>query len=319
MKIAALFGRTGAAKKQPGLSTELKENTMASVLDLVTPVRAKKQPDAGTVHWFDDCVRRSKAGRVYEETLLTPGLANVILNSNPANRRIRENLISHYASDMAAGRWENNGEPIIISNDGRINDGQHRCLAVIDANVTIPMLFVFGPSYESRLTTDQGGTKTTSDYLSMEGIKNSANAAAIAPILMSLETSEFKNTKNRFLTKTQIRARVHSDPRIGEAAHYSATVQKFTRGTLPPALIGTAYYLFCEIDEDDARDFLDQVCIGENIKRGDPAFAVRAALTNLTSLNRSERLEVVFRGWVAFRQNRSLSIAKVNGYLPALV
>ncbi len=319
MKLAALFGRTGAAKKQPGLSTELKENTMASVLELNRPVKQKKQPTAGTVGWFDDCVRRSKSGRVYEETVLTPGLANVILNANPANRRVRDNLIAHYASDMAAGRWEDNGEPIIISDDGRVNDGQHRLLAVIEANVTIPMLFVFGPSYESRLTTDQGGSKTVADYLSMEGTQNASAAAAMAPIIMSLETSGFKITKDRFLTKAMIRARIHSEPRIGEAAHYAVTVQKFTRGTLPPSLIGVCHYLFSEIDENDASAFLDQVCIGENLKRGMPAFAVRMALANLTSLDRKERLEVVFRGWVAFRQSRNLTIAKVNGYLPALV
>lgn len=77
--------------------------------------------------------------------LITPEKAKAYLALNKANyRKISSSLVAKYASDMTAGRWEVNGEPIQFDSDGFLVNGQHRLAAIVKANVNIMMLVVRG-------------------------------------------------------------------------------------------------------------------------------------------------------------------------------
>ena len=67
------------------------------------PAKAKKT-DAGTVHWFNECVERGKGEVFSEVTTVTPGLASVLLDKNPDNRNIRAVKVEQFAADMRASR-----------------------------------------------------------------------------------------------------------------------------------------------------------------------------------------------------------------------
>ena len=290
---------------------------MATLLELNAPAKT----EAGTVHWLNDRIARSAAGVISEVVTVTPGLAKVIIeNHNPNNRQMKPVKAQHYAADMIAGRWAFNGEPIIFSASGELNDGQHRMQAVIDSNRPSPFLFVFGVSRESRTTVDQGSARTAGDYLSMDGIPNANAAAGIARLIMAFEKEGGRSVScAKDYSNAQIVARVKADPKILEAAHYAMCTRRWVQGLLMPSLTGTAFYVLSKVHADDAKAYLDQVCIGENIKRGDPAFAVRGALGNMEKSGKNARLEMVLRGWVAYRQNRKLTLAKSLGTFPALV
>ncbi len=320
-KIAAIIRGTGAAKKQPGLSTELKENTMASVLELNTPTKSKKQPDAGTVHWFDDCVARAKtSGPFAEITVVTPGLAEQVLERNPDNRNLKPTKLGHFATDMLAGEWTFNGEPIIISRDGELNDGQHRLRAVAEAGTPQPFLVVFGLSRESRTTVDQGSARTAADYLTMDGVPNAAQAAGIARLVMAYEASGGKTlSRAGDFTNAQILGRVETDAEIADAARFASATARYMKGLAIPSVVGACLYVLAGEHAGDARAYMEQIAYGESIKRGDPAFAARTALANLDRPDKAARMEIIFRGWNAYRQNRPLSLAKSLGTLPALV
>lgn len=280
------------------------------------------QPEPGTIHWLNKCIERGKREVFTETTTVTPALADALLRANPNNRPLSESRVRRFARDMIDGRWDFNGEPVIVASGGDLNDGQHRLSAIISSNCPQRLLLVFGVTRESRLTVDQGGARTAGHYLGMEGVKNANLCASIARIVLGFETSDGAKTRSE-VSNSEVFLRSMTDDGIGAAAHYAATASKYARGLLTATYIGSAYYLFAAINESDARKFLDQVCVGENIKRGDPAFAVRRALagheTSGTHAARKDAMEVVFRGWNAFRQRRKLNLAKTLGVLPALV
>jgi hypothetical protein len=112
---------------------------------------------------------------------------------------------------------------------------------------------------------------------------------------------------------------VNTDGAIGEAAHYAAQVYRYSRQFCPPGVVGAAFYLLTEVNPADAREYMDKVCIGENLRRTEPAFAVRDALMSLGRGQKAGKLEAIFRGWVKHRCNQPLKIAKVLGSFPALV
>lgn len=275
--------------------------------------------EAGTVQWFNECVERGKRGVFSETVTVTPGLASVILERNPENRNVRPAKVAQFVSDIRAGRWAFNGEPVIIAKTGELNDGQHRLGAVIDANKPIPFLFVFGVERDTRTTVDQGSARTAADYLGMKGASNATAAAAIARIVIAYERSGGQDiAQTRFVTNAEVLARATSDPGIAEAAHYAMCKRTHTRTFCAPSPIGAALYILKQEHASDAEAFMDQVCVGEGLRKADPAFAVRERLWT-TTRHASQKLEVIFRGWNAYRSGRPLHLVKVFGNLPALV
>jgi hypothetical protein len=276
------------------------------------------QTQTGTIHWFKQC---ANAGRVHSEVVnVTPGLAAFILDRNADNRGIKSTKIKQYVADMKAGHWTLNGEPIIVSQTGELNDGQHRLSALIDAGIVLPFLFVFGVTRESRTTVDQGAARGANDYLAMNGTPNSKAAASLTRLLIGYEEAAGNTMGNAgAVTSAQIMERVENDPLIAKAASYAQAISSYAKGILSPALIGFTFYVLSKVDADEAREFMDQVCIGENIKRGDPAFAVRHALSNASETARAQKAEMLFRAWNAYRLGQSRVMAKSMGRLPELV
>lgn len=282
-------------------------------------MEAGKGFPAGTVHWFNQCVERGKGEVFSEGTTLTPGLASVLLERNPDNRNIRQTKVLQYEADMRADRWAFNGEPIIISKDGLINDGQHRLRAMVEANYTAPMLFVFGVERDTRLTVDQGAARTAADYLGMEGMENSAATAGIARIIIAVERERGARLyREKEVTATQVRLRAERDSKIGDAARYAMSVHKYTKSFCPPSVIGSAFYMLSDVCPADAKQFMDRVCMGDGLSRDTPAYAVRDALLSLGRSTRGPKLEIIFRGWVKHRAGEPLKQAKVLGHFPEL-
>lgn len=285
----------------------------------VTKIVPVLQPEHATINWLNTCIERGRAGQPFTEfVLMTPGAASALLSRNENNRNISDRRVEAYASDMIAGRWALNGEAILVASSGDLNDGQHRLQAVITSNRPQMMGVTFGLSRETRVTVDQGAARTAAHYLSMQGRGHSALSAGIVRIVMAYERTRGEAVKID-LTHAEVVGRALADDGIGASAVFTDHVRKFCKGMLTPSQIGACHYLFTEVHPADAKEYLTQLCIGENIKRHDPAFTIRQALENLKGDHRFSRIELVFRGFVAFRQGRKLQLAKCLGSLPALV
>lgn len=278
-----------------------------------------KKPHAGTIHWFNQCIERGKAEVFSETTVLNPGLAGELLKLNPDNRNVRKAKLEQFIHDMQRGAWTFNGEPVIISADGLINDGQHRLRALVEANITLPMLFVFGVDREARLTVDQGSARTAADFLGMEGVENAAVVAGIARLVIAIERENCARLfREHDVTNVEVRRRVVGDPKMAIAADYCMSVYRYTKSFCAPSVIGTAFYLLSEVHPADAKEFMDNVSVGEGLLRDSPAYAVRDALLSLPRGSRAKRLEAIFRGWIKHRAGEPLKIAKILGHFPEL-
>lgn len=287
---------------------------------MATLFKAQTRPQAGSIAWLNDCIERSRTAGIFAETtVLTPGLAGELLRRNPDNRNISPTKAAHYTADISGGRWAENGEPIIISSDGLLNDGQHRAQAVYDANKSVPMIFVFGVTRDSRITVDQGGARGAGCYLTMQGTPYAKNAATVAKFVMAYERSGGNNIVARaLLTNGEIVARVNADKDIVNAAAFAHKHLKEYRHLFSHTVMAACWYILASIDEDDADEFLTQIALGENIARGDPAFAVRSAFLS-EKRERQAAMEVIFHGWNKYRRGGSAKIIRTSNRLPVLV
>lgn len=276
-----------------------------------------KQSPPGSPAWFIETVEASMHHPSMHVVDLTPELAKFILGVNLNNRSFHSSKVVQYAADMAAGKWVFNGEPIIVSIDGNLNDGQHRCQAVIDSNSVIRTAIMFGLERDTRLTVDQGAMRSAADFLGMEGVPNAALAAAIARMVLAYEKGEGKGLSSaNTVTSTQVRERVASDPDLAEAATFGHTNGHYSRTFASGSIIGFAYYLLARSDRNDARDWLERVCRGDGLKMRDPAHTLREKMMAEGKLPRDRKIALILKAWNFHRRGMKVAATHLSKELP---
>jgi hypothetical protein len=101
--------------------------------------------------------------------VITPELAKMYLSNMVSNRKPNQNRIHAYAKIMASGKWRANDESIKFNTDGQLCDGQHRLLAAIVANTSVPMSVIRGCNKLDMKTYDTGKPKSARDALYANG------------------------------------------------------------------------------------------------------------------------------------------------------
>lgn len=71
-------------------------------------------------------------------TEITPELAREMLATLPPGRTIHPDKVQRYAAMMRAGTWRLMEMPIVIRH-GKLKSSWHRLMAVIEADMTVPM------------------------------------------------------------------------------------------------------------------------------------------------------------------------------------
>lgn len=275
------------------------------------------------VQWFDRMVRQSAVVGIQTEMhRLTPALAEHLLDeTNAGNRNLRAGSIAAYAKDIAAGRWRTNGEAIKVSREGRLNDGQHRCHAVMEAGQSIEVLWVFGLARESRETLDQGSVRTAGDYLKMAGQPYATNASTVARLVLEIKSGGAAGlTRQHRPTKRQIVEYVTAHPGIIESC--SLIPMRQAKAIGGHSALATAHYLISEVGELETVDgFFHRLLTGEELQARDPILICRNRLIEMVA-NRerpNKRLECIIRGWNNHRSERRVrSIPISGGQLPKI-
>lgn len=270
--------------------------------------------------WLEDQIHRSAGGVHAVPVTLTPLLAKELLERNFDNRSLTESRVSLYASDIQAGRWAENGEPIIVSRDGFLNDGQHRCAAVIKAGRPIRTLIVFGIERETRTTTNQGKAKTAGDYLAMAHLPNANTAAGIARMALLLGRGMAVKGGSRAVTNSAVMELVEKDKAaILRSAEFACRVGRKCSNYVAGVPFGFAHYICSKINQEAADQYFWQIATGEMLSAGDPAFVVRARLATLGKAAREAKAEALFHGWNAYRRGTQRTLIRITGSMPELI
>lgn len=95
--------------------------------------------------------------------LITPNLAEALLETNTENRKLRKSVVERYSQVMTLGDWLLTPEPIVIADTGRLLNGQHRLNAVIKSGVNVRMFVVRNVSEKAFSAIDRGVSRTFSD------------------------------------------------------------------------------------------------------------------------------------------------------------
>lgn len=273
--------------------------------------------------WLEKLVADSlaKGKPVAQMVKLTPELASVLLERNPANRKINETAVERYAYEMIGNSWVFNGEPMIVSDTGELNDGQHRCAAVVKSGKAIDIILIVGVPRATRTTLDQGRARTAGDYLSMEGHHNTNILAAAAQHAWQFDNYGMLNPRTMVgrATKSEVLKFVDANPGLRRSLEIFS--MKNSRGLGGQALLGFCHFAIGKVGRpEDVDTFFLALTEGVNLGRGHPALYVRTRMMSLIKdRDTNAKAELIFRAWNAWRKGQKLDkVWLQGGVLPTL-
>lgn len=248
---------------------------------------------------------------------ITPEKASELLASNPNNRNLSKQLVRKYASDMASGLWQYNGDSIRVSEDGHLLDGQHRLSACVASGVSFDAELIENLPSAVVPTLDNGRRRSAGDalhILSGGSAQNNAGIAAssrqvlnyccgLAPV-----TAQSTPAIVRFLTRY---------PELADAYRLGLKC----KGVLSPGPLGAILFLGQRAPGMNKRAmrFVDAIATGQDMSEGDPRLAVREAFINRRTTAIGARLPelmwcfiAIARSWNAWAVGQSLERISVR-------
>ena len=132
---------------------------------------------------------------------ITPQKAAEYLRKNTDNyRKLSLTTVGKYAAEIKAGRWQLNGEPIVVGENGILKDGQHRLAAIAKAGVPVQMVIVRGVD-DSVTVYDLGKNRTTEQIVTASGYEVNATIMAAANLLLNQTSAALKGEVIEYVIK----------------------------------------------------------------------------------------------------------------------
>lgn len=107
---------------------------------------------------------------------ISPSTAETLLKTNNNNRVKSKYQIRNYAREMKLGRWNLTAEPIMVTADGELINGQHRLEAVVLSGMHVDFTVATVPDTSTFRVLDMGRKRSHADILGIpKSIANSLN------------------------------------------------------------------------------------------------------------------------------------------------
>jgi len=270
-------------------------------------------------------LHRSKSEIGADIFTITPELAELMLRSNPDNRVLKPIKIGEISQDIREGRFILNGETIIISKCGRLNDGQNRLTAVVETGRPIKTFVAFGVPRDARLTVDTGTVRTTGDFLGMQGLTHANGRAHIAALLWQFSKSGAIAQTDMHAMSRPSKAQLleFAKPFQSEIEMAIQAVPSTGAGKLASHsfLAFAAMIIAREAGMEDVSAFMTSLIKGENLSSSSAIYLTRERLLDEKrrgKMRKQDTLEVILRGWNAYRTKKRITKIQISGQLPRI-
>lgn len=247
---------------------------------------------------------------------ITPKYAKELLGTVQRNRRLSEHRVDKYASDMRAGKWSP-ATMLILDDNGNLVDANHRLNAVIKSGVPVDMVVFHGLETKYLPFIDTGRPRSAGDMLAfmeeMDGVASLRNKAAIARHVIAFD----KNMTGLGLPPVGYDdiANIMIDNKDLFVTSYAD--QQACRGIGGCCGIGVASYLIrrdSKAPQNEIDQFFLQIAYGENIRKGDAAYAARGAILGNRGTGGSKikrDMYIVLKAWDAYIRRETCQFIRI--------
>lgn len=263
---------------------------------------------------IDDIKADPRTIATYEGVTVTPAMAKQILaEMNTDNRPFKPATVKHYAYQIKSGNWKNIGDSIRFSKKGRLLDGQHRLMGIVESNTSIKTDIKTGLPDEVFDLIDTGKNRSSGDVLAIKGYKNPVMLAAAIKIVYRYDNKQLGNNKviDKFKRST------NHDIATWDESHNMELMQEciengikcnnklkiFAAGTYAGLM-----YILARKNKEQAFAFFEKLASGENISttNNSAIYNLRQRLVNIATANKNvsyeERYALVLKAWNLHRE-----------------
>jgi hypothetical protein len=214
----------------------------------------------------------------YKIEKVTPAKATKWLETNVDNRKIAPTVVSKYALDMKGGHWDV-AQPIYFDMNDNLVDGQHRLLAVIEADETIEMTVGRGFDPKIKIVLDTGRRRTFADLLHWMGEKNTNHLAAVVRMSWQWQNEYLYSSKGygSFSHNGGLDF-LNANPSIRKFVGMGAKMRNLL--SVPTPVASALAHRIYQIDALEADAFIAQIQLGEGLEQGMPTYAFRQYALN---------------------------------------
>lgn len=208
---------------------------------------------------------------------VTPAMAQRWFDDRAPNRPYNDEYATKLAIDSSnMVNWRLNGETLKFNEFQCIIDGQHRLSAICKSGVGIWTHVAYDVPNEFFDSIDVGRPRTAAQVLARAGEPNAALLGAILSLLHRYELRQLDAVNNRAAASIVLDL-LKKYPE----ARQSATFASGNTGPLLHSVNGFLHYLGTKCDAWRTEAFLRKVQTGENISKGQPAYALRNQLLGI--------------------------------------
>jgi len=140
---------------------------------------------------------------------ITPEIAKQLLEVNTNNRKVSQANTRKIEEALEAGEWQVSGQTIIISETGRLLDGQHRIHAVLNTGISMEHLVCRGIKDEAFKVIDTGKNRSGGDVLSIVGVVKGTKISNVIKLMDAYDNKHMTRTTK--LSNTEIVSRYKSN------------------------------------------------------------------------------------------------------------
>jgi hypothetical protein len=238
--------------------------------------------------------------------------AEAVLAYNTANRRVTRRKLDVLTHQMRSGAFENTGEPVIISAEGVLNDGQHRLLAVVEADAVVDMDVRFGIPRRTFTKTDTGAPRTGGDVLTIAGVAHGGMVSSAVRLLV-LYKRGLPDSIREFVSNDEIARAYERWSGIAEVAQRVAAYN-FPKGIRSTPLLATAYLASRSPGKTKLDTWLHTLATGLDVSRDNPAYQLRERLLRGieapigTREGLLERFVLMIKSWNLYAAEQTVSM-----------
>jgi hypothetical protein len=168
--------------------------------------------------------------------VVTPEVAGWLLALNTGNRPLLLAAVNRFIRILRTGQWMLTGEPIIVSREGVLSDGQHRLEAVARSGLPAMMDVRFGIDRAAFAATGTGTRRTAGQALAIAGGSHSSTQAAIARLLHWFDAEQMPRCSMQVEPGEVIRI-VEANPQILQVAGLQKKCRFAPARTAPIGLV----------------------------------------------------------------------------------
>jgi hypothetical protein len=233
------------------------------------------------------------------------------------NRPISKLRVGQYASAMLRGEWRLTHQGIAFDLQGKLIDGQHRLLALVQAAETQPEIeveFQINEDVDTEVfdVVDTGNMRSGKDILALLGERDPLNLnAAVRHLYLFYNVPHFQWGRTR-VTNHQIREMLSEHPTIRDEV---VTSKKL----VPIGITGTAaavgLYVCREVHAPGMEEFVDGLRHGAGLEKRDPRltfrnFLIRSKSVGVRRYDTRTHLAMWIKTWNDFQAGRERDVIR---------